>query len=790
MKLAVIGAGSTYTPELVSGLMRERERIDVSELVLHDIDRERREVVGGVARRILERQGYVGALQLTGDLDRALEGAGAVLIQIRVGGQAARLHDETVPAACGCVGQETTGAGGLAKAWRTVPVVLEIASRARELAESDAWIVDFTNPVGIVTRALLDAGHRAVGLCNVAINFQRWIAARLGVGAERVMVDQVGLNHLTWIRGVYLDGRDVLAELLMSHGDALADEVGLPLELMEQLGAIPSYYLRYFYAERRVLREQRTQPPRAQTVADIERRLLELYRDPALSEKPTLLDQRGGAYYSEAAIALLASLSCDTGDVQVVDVRNDRTLGGLADDDVVEVPARVRSGGPVPVPQRPLAPELLGLVQHVAAYERLAATAAINRDLETARLALMTNPLVREWRLADQLLEPLVARSDEAVANANRAARSSTGARTEGEQVVLAIDGGNVKTDLALVQASGSLLALVRGGGSSPHDVGVNGTVDLLEGLVAQARSRAGLAPGRGRVADTAAVMVAGADLPEELEALRSRLELLGWTERLVIDNDTLALLRSGTDRGWGVAVVCGGGINCIGIDPGGRQVRFPSLGATTGDWGGGNDVGLGALTAAARSADGRGPRTILETAVPAHYKMRQPLEVARALHLREMPHERLGELARIVFAAAEADDPVAVGIVRRLADEVVTFVAAVTERLDLRQQKPDVILGGGLMRAASAQVIESIELGVREVAPSATVIVAKTGPIAGAALLGLDELGAGPLAQERVRAELHDALESIERAGQYPSDGDTIVVAPHAESVARGVEG
>src|SRR5271165_5320656 len=227
MKLAVIGAGSTYTPELVSGLVRERKRIDVQELVLHDIDPERREVVGGLARRILDRQGYSGGLSITGELDSALDGADAVLIQIRVGGQAARLRDETIPAACGCVGQETTGAGGLAKAMRTVPVVLEIAERARELCSDNAWIVDFTNPVGIVTRSLLDAGHRAIGLCNVAINFQRQIATHLGVPPERVLVDQVGLNHLTWIRAVWVDGRDRLPELLASHGEEIAGHTGL-----------------------------------------------------------------------------------------------------------------------------------------------------------------------------------------------------------------------------------------------------------------------------------------------------------------------------------------------------------------------------------------------------------------------------------------------------------------------------------------------------------------------------------------------------------------------------------
>ena len=409
MKLAVIGAGSTYTPELVAGLMRERGRLDVRELMLHDIDAERREVVGGLASRILERQGFSGRLTITGELDRALDGADAVLIQIRVGGQSARLGDETIPAACGCVGQETTGAGGLAKAMRTVPVVLEIAERARELARSDAWIIDFTNPVGIVTRALLDAGHRAIGLCNVAINFQRQIGAHLGVPPEQVLVDQVGLNHLTWIRAVRVDGHDVLGELISSFGDAFAHEVGLPRALIEDLGAIPSYYLRYFYAEREVVQEQRMITPRARTVAQIERSLLDLYRDPSLAEKPALLEQRGGAFYSEAATQLVASIAADSNDIQVVDVRNGGVLGGLADDDVVEVPARIGRSGAVPVAQRPLAPELLGLVQHVAGYERLAASAAVSRDRGRARLALMAHPLVREYRLADLMLERLLA---------------------------------------------------------------------------------------------------------------------------------------------------------------------------------------------------------------------------------------------------------------------------------------------------------------------------------------------------------------------------------------------
>jgi 6-phospho-beta-glucosidase len=405
MKLAVVGSGSTYTPELVSGL----SRLEVSELALHDIDAERREVVGALARRMLDAQGYTGGLELTDDLDRALDGADYVLVQIRVGGQEARLRDETVPLACGCIGQETTGAGGLGKAFRTVPVVLEIADRVRERAADGAWIVDFTNPVGIVTRALLDAGHRAVGLCNVAIGVQRTCARLLAVEPEQVVVDQVGLNHLTWVRAVRVDGDDVLPQLLEEHGDELAGLSGLPLRVSEELGVLPSYYLRYFYAHDRVLAEQLGGTPRALAVMEIERGLLELYRDPELREKPALLEQRGGAFYSAAAVGLVRSLATGDGAVHEVDVRNAGTLEGFADDDVVELPARVMRDSIEPLRQRPLAPELLGLAQHVAAYERLAAEASAAQDLELARKALLAHPLIGQHDLADELLKPLLA---------------------------------------------------------------------------------------------------------------------------------------------------------------------------------------------------------------------------------------------------------------------------------------------------------------------------------------------------------------------------------------------
>lgn len=263
MKLTVVGGGSTYTPELIDGFARLRDTLPIEELVLVDPAAERLELVGGLARRIFARQGHPGRIVTTDDLDRGVEGADAVLLQLRVGGQAARQQDETWPLECGCVGQETTGAGGLAKALRTVPVVLDIAERVRR-TNPDAWIIDFTNPVGIVTRALLEAGHKAVGLCNVAIGFQRKFAALLGVTPADIHLDHVGLNHLTWETGVRLggpEGENVLPRLLTEHGDRIADDLHLPRPVLDRLETVPSYYLRYYYAHDNVVRNYAPSPP-------------------------------------------------------------------------------------------------------------------------------------------------------------------------------------------------------------------------------------------------------------------------------------------------------------------------------------------------------------------------------------------------------------------------------------------------------------------------------------------------------------------------------------------------
>lgn len=408
MKVAVVGGGSTYTPELADGFARLAGALDLTELALVDPNADRLSLVGPFVARIFTRYGHPARVTWGSDPDAGLDGAEVVIIQLRVGGQAARTIDEAFPLSCGCVGQETTGAGGLAKALRTVPVVGEIAERARQRAAPGAWIVDFTNPVGIVTRALLDAGHWAVGLCNVAIGFQRRFAALLGVSPAEVLLDHVGLNHLTWERAAYVGGVDRLPELLAGHLDQLAGEVGLPAPILSTLGCVPSYYLRYFYCHDQVVREERGSPTRGEQVAAIEAELLRRYADPELDTKPELLSQRGGAYYSEAAVGLVASLR-GTGGSHAVNVRNAGTLPFLPDDAVIEAICDVDRSGATPRPVGTVAPELSGLIAAVSAYEEIAVDAAVRGGRSRVYAALLAHPLVGQHDLAETLTDKLLA---------------------------------------------------------------------------------------------------------------------------------------------------------------------------------------------------------------------------------------------------------------------------------------------------------------------------------------------------------------------------------------------
>jgi N-acetylglucosamine kinase-like BadF-type ATPase len=321
--------------------------------------------------------------------------------------------------------------------------------------------------------------------------------------------------------------------------------------------------------------------------------------------------------------------------------------------------------------------------------------------------------------------------------------------------IVLAVDGGNSKTDLALVAADGRVLSLVRGPLSSPHHLGVDGSVEVLERLFQEAVQEAGVANANGApVAAVARLCMAGVDFPAEEEVLQERIASLGWADATSVANDTFAVLRAGTENGWGVAIVCGAGINCVGVAPDGRHVRFAALGELSGDWGGGHDVGMAAVSAAARSEDGRGPETSLERAVPAHFGLSTPQELTEAIHTGKIGRRRVLELPPIVFAEAQRDT-VAAAIVERVAAEIVDLARAALTRLELQNDRVEVALGGGLIRSMDGRVLDLILEELRAVAPKVELRPTASPPVIGAALYGLDQIGADAAAHDRVREQL-----------------------------------
>lgn len=397
MKLVVIGGGSTYTPELIDGFIARANVLPIKEIWLVDPNQKRLEIVGAFAQRMARYANAPFQINLTDDRRRALDGADFVITQLRVGGQAARHGDELLGRRHQLVGQETTGVGGFAKALRTVPVVLDIARDMRELAPH-ATLVNFTNPAGIVTEALTRyGGVPVVGLCNNAINAQRGIAKMFHVDPEQVYIEQVGLNHLNWIRNVQIAGSNATEDVLKAHIEhAKHQEEGIhfPPFLLSMLQAIPSGYLQYFYLESQVIAKQNSgAPTRAEIVMDVEERLLERYSDPHICEKPHELMERGGAYYSTAAASLIESLWKGDGATHVVNTRNNGAIPNLPDDVVVETPCRVDKDGVTPLPVNPLEPQFHGLTSAVKSYELLTIQAAVEQNEQAAMMALLANPL-------------------------------------------------------------------------------------------------------------------------------------------------------------------------------------------------------------------------------------------------------------------------------------------------------------------------------------------------------------------------------------------------------------
>lgn len=413
MRVAIVGAGSTYTPELVDGLLRRGADLPVSTLALFDPDERRLETVSGFVRRMAEPAGV--NVEATADLVEAVSEAQFVVSQFRIGGQAARHGDELLGRRWDLIGQETTGVGGLAKGLRTIPVALQVQAAVARHAAPDAWLINFTNPAGMVTEALLAHGvggpPRVIGVCNFSWTLRAGLAARLGVVADQVLLDCVGLNHLTWIRDVQIAGVSRFAEARRHWIEGLPREGPPPFaaQTLADSGVILNPYLQYYYETSRVLEAQQHSPTRAELVMPIEAGLLARYAEPDLVYTAELLAGRGGAYYSEAAAALMADLAADRPGFHVVNVRNGGAIPGIDPGVVVETGAHAGAAGPRPLPTAPLEPPIRGLISQVKDYELLAVEAAVCGDHRAARLALTAHPLAPDALRAGPLLDDLLA---------------------------------------------------------------------------------------------------------------------------------------------------------------------------------------------------------------------------------------------------------------------------------------------------------------------------------------------------------------------------------------------
>jgi len=403
MKIAVIGGGSTYTPELVNGFLARAGKLALRELWLMDIDPQRLAVVGGFAQRMVEAKGAPFRVVLSDDRQASIAGAAYVVTQLRVGMMPARRGDEYLGQRHGLIGQETTGVGGMAKALRTIPIILDIARDIRRTAPG-ALLANFTNPAGLVTEALARYAPDvpAVGVCNVGITAKMNMLDELGrltgqqVEPERAQLNTLGLNHLTWHRGFTVDGEELWPRIMegaIARARADAHPEWDPATL-ETLGMIPNYYLQYFYYTNHKLVEQAKWPPsRAEQVMAIEDDLLREYADPALTAPPPDLMKRGGAYYSTLATQLIDSHANDLGQIHVVNARNNGAVAEWPADWVLEMPARVDAAGIHPLPAAPLPPAVFGLLAQVKMYELLTVEAAVHGDRRAAHQALLAHPL-------------------------------------------------------------------------------------------------------------------------------------------------------------------------------------------------------------------------------------------------------------------------------------------------------------------------------------------------------------------------------------------------------------
>jgi 6-phospho-beta-glucosidase len=407
-KVAIIGGGSSYTPEFIEGFIMHENEIQVGEIALFDIDEERLNIVGGMVQRQVQHAELDTRVKLTLSRPEAVEGAHFVASQMRVGQMPARIRDEKIPLKYDVIGQETTGPGGTLKAWRTIPVTLEVASDIEKYAPG-AWYLNFTNPSGIITEAVFKHTNlKVVGLCNNPINIQRMIAQALNVQDEQVFLEWIGLNHVNWVRRIYADGQDV-TERIFDRFEIFLEELHFPAELIRVLGVLPTYYLQYYYDHPRKLAEAKAAPKsRGEVVQEVERELFEKYKDPNQAVKPPELSQRGGALYSEAAMRLMLSLLLDRRDIQIVVTRNNGAIPDLPADASVEVPCVVGAHGVNPLHMGPLPETIRALCQQAKAWESWTVEAGVTGSRQSALMAMMVNPLVPSFEVACALVDEML----------------------------------------------------------------------------------------------------------------------------------------------------------------------------------------------------------------------------------------------------------------------------------------------------------------------------------------------------------------------------------------------
>lgn len=421
LKIAVIGGGSSYTPELIDGFIKRKKELPVEEIYLVDIPEgeEKLRIVGNLAKRMLKKAGLKTKVVLTLDRKEAIKDADYVITQLRVGGLKARAKDESIPLKYGTLGQETTGAGGFAKALRTIPVIMDICKDIEELSP-DAWLINFTNPAGLITETVLRYTKvKAIGLCNVPINMKNTTAKMFEVEPKRIRMDFIGLNHLSWAYKIYLDGIDITSEVVKKNLDEKSlnmnniPDLKWDKDYLTYLNMLPSPYLRYYYLKDQMVKNQiidkkEGKGTRAEQVMEIEDELFEIYDDEKLNIKPPQLEKRGGAYYSEAAVSLISAIYNDKKEIHAVNIRNNGAISNLENDLVIECNALVDKTGATPIVIGKMPPIIGGLIQHSKSYELLTAEAGITGDYTKALVALATNYFVPSVNIAKELLDDIL----------------------------------------------------------------------------------------------------------------------------------------------------------------------------------------------------------------------------------------------------------------------------------------------------------------------------------------------------------------------------------------------